>query len=71
MIFDISDTGGLIRLGLFAILWQNPDSEYPGFTTLNWGDYSLEFGEIDAENGIYFTKYDEGDIEYTKPIWRP
>ena len=35
MIFDIKDDGGLIRIGPFSILWQNPDSEYPGFTTLN------------------------------------
>ena len=68
MIFDISDTGGLVRLGPFAILWQNPDSEYPGFTTLSWGDYSLEFGEIDAGNGIFLTAYADGDIAYTKPI---
>ena len=68
MIWDLSDTGGFIRLGSFAILWQNPDSEYPGFTTLSWGDYSLELGEIDAENGIYFTKYGQGDIEYMLPI---
>jgi len=68
MIFDLSDTGGLIRLGPFALLWQNPDDEYPGFTTINIGDYSLELGEIDAENGIYFTKYGEGDIEYMLPI---
>ena len=68
MIFDLSDTGGFIRLGSFAILWQNPDSEYPGFTTLSLGDYSLEFGEIDAENGIYLTKYGQGDIEYMLPI---
>lgn len=70
MIFDINDTGGLIRIGPFAILWQNMDAEndYPGFTTFNFNDYSLELGEIDAENGIYLTKYDEGDIEYMLPI---
>ena len=68
MIFDLSDTGGLVRLGPLAILWQNPDSEYPGFTTISWNDYSLEFGEIDAGNGIFLTHYADGDIEYTKPI---
>lgn len=68
MIFDVSDTGGLIRLGPFALLWQNPDSEYPGFTTLSLGDYSLEFGEIDAGNGIFVTVYADGDILQTLPI---
>lgn len=70
MIFDINDTGGLVRIGPFAILWQNLDVDngYPGFTTFNFNDYSLELGEIDAENGIYLTKYDEGDIEYMLPI---
>ena len=68
MIFDVSDTGGLVRLGPFALLWQNPDSEYPGFTTISWGDYSLEFGEIDAGNGIFITVYGDGDILQTLPI---
>ena len=68
MIFDIKDDGGLIRIGPFSILWQNPDEEYPGFTTLNAWDYGLEFGDIDAGNGIHLTKYADGDIEYTLPI---
>lgn len=68
MIFDISDTGGLIFIGSFAILWQNPDEQFPGFTTINAWNYGLEFGEIDAGNGIFLTKYGAGDIEYTRPI---
>ena len=68
MIFDIKDDGGLIRIGPFSILWQNPDSQYPGFTTINFGDYGLEFGDIDAGNGIFLTKYADGDIEYTRTI---
>ena len=68
MIWDLSDTGGLIRFGSFAILWQNPDNEYPGFTTFSWGYYSLEFGEIDAGNGIFLTVYGDGDILQTLPI---
>jgi len=69
MIFDISDTGGLIRLGSFSLLWQNPDEEYPGFTVFNYDNYSLELGDIDAGNGIFLTKFDgEGDIEYIKQL---
>ena len=70
MIHTDSD-GGLIRFGPFAIAWGNADTacDFPGFTTVSWGDYSLEFGEIDAGNGIHVTKYDgQGDIEYTRPI---
>ena len=71
MIFDFSYDGGLVRLGPFACLWQNQDSvnDYPGFTTLSLGDYSLELGEIDSGNGIFLTKYDgQGDIAYTKSL---
>ena len=68
MIFDISDTGGLIRLGPFAILWQNPDSEYPGFTTFSWNDTSLEFGDIDNGNGVYLTGFRDGEIEYSRKL---
>ena len=68
MIFDIKDDGGLIRIGPFSILWQNPDSEFPGFTSLNAWNYGLEFGDIDVGNGIHLTKYGSGDIEYTRTI---
>ena len=68
MILDISDTGGLVRLGPFAVLWQNADEQYPGFTTFSFGEYSLEFGEIDAANGIFVTTYADGDILQTLPI---
>ena len=68
MIFDVSDTGGLVRLGSFALLRQNADEQYPGFTTFSFGEYSLEFGEIDAGNGIFITTYADGDILQTLPI---
>ena len=68
MIWDLSDTGGLIRLGPFALFWQNADGEYPGFTALSWSNYNLEFGEIDAGNGIHLTKFADGDIEYVKTL---
>ena len=68
MIIDIRDTGGLIRLGNFSFLWQNPDPEFSGFTTFSLGQYALEFGDIDSGNGIFLTKYSNGDIEYTQPL---
>ena len=68
MIIDITPNGGLVRLGAFAILWQNADSEFPGFTTLSNDRYSLEFGEIDQGNGIFITKYNDRDIESIKPL---
>ena len=68
MIFDIDSTGGLIRIGSAAILWQNKDEEYPGFTTLSWGDASIELGDIDAGNGIHFTCFKDGEIEYQRTL---
>lgn len=68
MILDIDSTGGLLRIGPAAILWQNPDSEFPGFTVLSWGDTSLEFGDLDAGNGIHVTGYADGDIAYRKTL---
>ena len=68
MIFDICSLGGLIRFGPLALLWQNASFEFPGFTTISAGQYSLEFGEIDCGNGIFVTKYADGDIEYIKTV---
>lgn len=70
MIFDLTDDGGLIKLGSLAILWQNQDSEldFPGLTVFSAGSYSLEFGAIDNGNGIFITKYEDGDIAYSRPL---
>ena len=72
MIFDLNDDGGLIRVGTFAILWQNQDVllDLPGFTVFSAGNYSLEFGAIDNGNGIFITKYEDGDIAYSRPLLR-
>ncbi len=70
MILDFSSNGGHIRLGSLAILWQNQDAllDFPGFTVFSSGDYSLEFGTIDNGNGIFITKYEDGDIAYSRPL---
>lgn len=71
MIFSItSDSGHISFFGHFAIIWENATNEYPGFAALTTSSYSLEFGEIDNGNGVFLTKYGDGDIEYTKPILR-
>ena len=70
MIFNIDSNGGLIRIGSAAVLWQNRDEEFPGFTTLSWGDSSFEFGDIDAGNGIHFTTFRDGDISFQKTLLR-
>lgn len=68
MTFDINSTGGLIRFGSCAILWENSTEEFPGFTAFSIEEYSLEFGEIDSGNGIFLTHYSDGDIQYTQPL---
>lgn len=68
MIFNIDSDGGLARIGPAAILWQNKDAEFPGFTTFSWDDFSLEFGEIDAGNGIHVTIFKDGDISYQRTL---
>ena len=70
MIFNLDSDGGLLRIGPAAILWQNAHGEYPGFTTLSWGDSSIEFGEIDAGNGIHITTFKDGDIDVQKTLVR-
>ena len=70
MILDITSDGGLIRLGGLAVLWQSQDYDldFPGFIVFSLGEYSLEFGAIDNGNGVFITKYSDGDIEYSRPL---
>lgn len=68
MIFDLTSNGGLLRLGPAALLWQNQDGEFPGFTTLSWRDFSIEFGDIDAGNGVHITVFKDGEIDYRKTL---
>ena len=58
----ITSDNGAIRLGPLAITWQNPVAEYPGFTLLSYGNTSIEFGDIDAGNGIHITRFKDGEI---------
>ena len=66
----ITSDNGAIRLGPLAITWQNPDAEYPGFTVLSYGDTSIEFGDIDAGNGIYYSRYEDGDLAVSRTLLR-
>jgi hypothetical protein len=58
----INSENGVIRLGPFSLFWQNPEPEYPGFTVLAYKDTSIEFGDIDAGNGIHITRFKDGEI---------
>jgi hypothetical protein len=70
MTFEINADGGFIRFNSLAILWQNQDIalDFPGFTVFSSGEYSLELGAIDNGNGVFITKYNDGDIEYSRPL---
>ena len=68
MIFDINSDSGLVNVGPFSFHWCNKDDYFPGFASFSLGDYSLEFGEIDSGNGIFFVKYGDGDIDYIKTL---
>lgn len=70
MIFRITDESGHISVNGFALLWGNQDNilDLPGFTVISAGDYSLELGTIDNGNGVFVTKYEDGDIAYSRPL---
>lgn len=69
---EISSSGGAIAVGKFSFTWSNTDDvfDWPGFTIIGWGDTFLEFGDVDNGNGIFLTRYKDGDIEFTKAILR-
>tara|TARA_Y100001972_G_C7611143_1_gene306365 strand:+ start:751 stop:993 length:243 start_codon:yes stop_codon:yes gene_type:complete len=74
--FEIDSTGGLFSIGDFSISWGNSvdpffdDLRMEGYCAFNFRDRSLEFGAIDHEYpGIYFTKYKDGDIEFTRTLF--
>ena len=64
----INSDSGTIRLGPFALVWQNPDAEYGGFTVFSYRDTSIEFGDIDAGNGIHITRFEEGDVAWQQTL---
>lgn len=66
----INSENGVIRLGPFSFFWQNPEPEYPGFAVLAYGDTSIEFGEIDAGNGIFVTRFKDGEIFFQHALLR-
>jgi hypothetical protein len=76
---NIDSYGGQIRLFGLNISWSNFEpsqtiegfafGDLPGFTAFSWGDSCLEFGQVDQERpGIYFTKYEDGDVKYSRPL---
>jgi len=66
--FDSSSTGGQIKIGKFIFHWANPCHRFPGYTCISFGSTSLEFGDIDAGNGIFFVKYVNGELACHRTI---
>ena len=58
----IDSDEGLIKFGPFQILWGNQQGDLPGFCSFCFQNYSLEFGEIDLENGIHLIQYLDDDV---------
>lgn len=71
MFVNISDLNGVIAIGDYSISWGNADTinDLEGFFSLNLGNLSIEFGDIDqGVPGIYITRYADGEVESTTPI---
>jgi hypothetical protein len=77
--FRVDSIGGQIRLLGLSISWANFEAsqtiegfsfgDLPGFTAVSYGDYCLELGQVDQPRpGIYITKYEEGDVKYSRPL---
>ena len=66
----ITSNHGAIEFGPFRLAWQNQDDEFDGFTAICYGDRAIEFGAVDQDlQGIYFTRYQDGEVLDTRPIW--
>ena len=68
--FHISDGSGHITLGPLGISWGNAIDDLPGFFVLSWWDRCLEFGDIDAGNGIWYTRWEDGEVAVQKALVR-
>lgn len=66
----ISSNHGRIDIGKLMITWWNQDEEFHGFTTISYGDHSIEFGDIDNGNGIFYVRYEDGDLVVNRPLIR-
>ena len=73
---DIDSDGGCIYIGSWSVTWGNSvdpyyaDMRMEGYCSFNFGSVSLEFGAVDQDQpGLYITRYSEGDVEYSKPIF--
>jgi hypothetical protein len=66
----LSSLSGSIEFGRFRLAWQNQDDEFDGFTAISFGDHAIELGAVDQDlQGIYFTRYQDGEVLDTRPIW--
>ena len=66
---DIHSDYGEIRLGPLRAHWYNAALGETGFFLLGWGNYNLEFGQIDQDRpGIYLTRYVNHEVEQLRTI---
>lgn len=60
--FYISSFSGHITFGPLGISWGNQVDDLAGYFVLSWSDRCLEFGDIDAGNGIHYTRWEDGEV---------
>lgn len=68
---NVNDCNGSINWGPFRLAWGNAlnDLDLPGFVTLCWNEYALEFGQVDQDRpGVYFTVLEDGDLQTSKAL---
>ena len=68
MIINVTSNSGHIYWGGLSLFWGNAIDYLPGFLAISSPNYILEFGDIDNGNGVFLTKYGQGDIEYRRQI---
>lgn len=66
---EIHSDYGEIKVGPLRAHWYNSTGGEAGFFLLGWGNYNVEFGQVDQEYpGIYLTRYSNGDVEQVRTI---
>jgi hypothetical protein len=69
MNLHINSDNGHFYFGDFSISWGNALWELPGFFSIGYGNFNLEFGDIDqGRPGIYITTFADGDVESTRTL---
>lgn len=72
MRFTINSNNGFIGFGPLQFVWGNAlaSEELPGYTSVIFGSYAIEFGDIDqGRSGIYLTRFDDGEPTHLRTLW--